>query len=460
MVPKITSNIIAVTLLLVLATLAQVVYMQIECVLDDLPDYQIYIDSLETHGVIVGLQEEVNINDLMNADAFFSGPWNSIWGPWSDCDFPFVETIIPPLIEFARTGGHIVYFHHAPHEQPVLDSLLGNSAWETTVEIMDDRLANSYSYEFPPLGNLMENVGWIFIDPAIPIKCGNNAYPLYFAYDDCRYPNAAIIYPFINDGNCESYMFLATGTGAWDYYRSSPEWLDYYGDGIQIGTNMLYTAVGVPGYALPPCAVPEPFEIEVDSVPECANAGDTITLTGRNLWQGSNENIGGDIEIYFYGSQDTVVIPFEYSDHRPDPHSLYNTWLKFVCPSLPEGEYDVELGHKAITFYAGRITVPCESPLYLCHRTPNPFTPNGDGIHDEVEFTFPGLGEVPGTIKIFTLDNLRVRTIEVPAGAGAKQSAIWDGRDDTGTPMREGIYLYTIRAEGRIKCNGTVTLAR
>ena len=96
----------------------------------------------------------------------------------------------------------------------------------------------------------------------------------------------------------------------------------------------------------------------------------------------------------------------------------------------------------------------------LCSATPNPFTPNGDGIYDEVEFTFPGIGENEATIKIFTLGNLKVRTIEVPAGAGAKQSATWDGTDNAGEPLLQGIYLYIIKSQGRIICKGTITLVR
>lgn len=102
-----------------------------------------------------------------------------------------------------------------------------------------------------------------------------------------------------------------------------------------------------------------------------------------------------------------------------------------------------------------------DEPEYsLCHRTPNPFTPNGDGFYDKVEFAFPGLGEVEGVIKIFTLGNLKVREIEVRAGAGAKQAATWDGTDNAGEPLLQGIYLYIIKSQGRIICKGTVTLVR
>jgi len=207
-----------------------------------------------------------------------------------------------------------------------------------------------------------------------------------------------------------------------------------------------------------------PFTAEVDSF---RLTGFDIISCGEYAYPFAFNDSGWAVAAISY--------PFAYEDNCSSFILLVtgaSNWLwDPCCPTTPQNVHfasNILLAAAGVPGYElepgaipGGGNACAEEPDYsLCHRTPNPFTPNGDGINDEAEFTFPGLGEVPGTIKIFSLDNLRVRTIEVPSGTGAKQEAIWDGKDDTGAPMREGIYLYTIRAEGRIKCQGTVTLAR
>jgi len=415
-------------------------------------------DTLRGHDAVIRKTSEERWQNLMDMDML----WIYLLHyrvPPVEC--PYSESDIDTIVAYSRSGGKISFWPGSPSpgsdSPPLNNPLFMDDDWETTVEIVweyaDSFLIRDF-FSFPPLTESIDTVG--LNSRMVIMTTGNHAYP--FAFGDYLYsiPVMAICYPFLHENRCDQFILVIMGTHQWQTWWHDP---DRY-DNLKCMSNVLCVSAGCEGYELPPCAVPEPFEIEVDSVPECANPGDTIILTGRNLWQGGNENIGGDIEIYFYGPQDTVVIPFEYSDHRPAPHSLYNTWLKFICPDLPNGEYEIELGHKAITFYAGSITIPCDMPYYPCTRIPNPFTPNDDGIYDEVEFTFPGIGENEGVIKIFTLGNLKVRTIEVPAGAGAKEIATWDGTDNAGEPLLQGIYLYIIKSQGRIICKGTITLVR
>ena len=104
---------------------------------------------------------------------------------------------------------------------------------------------------------------------------------------------------------------------------------------------------------------------------------------------------------------------------------------------------------------------PCDliDTVNRCKSFPNPITPNFDAINDFAQFEFDGIFVKPALIHIFDIHGHEVRTIDVPAGLSAKQHARWDGTDDGGNPVPEGVYIYTIEVAGEVVCEGTVTVA-
>ena len=104
---------------------------------------------------------------------------------------------------------------------------------------------------------------------------------------------------------------------------------------------------------------------------------------------------------------------------------------------------------------------PVDTPLGVCLCSPNPFTPNGDGKNEVCHFGFKGMESAPTTITIYDLHSVKIREINVPLGVPfVYTDALWDGRDFSGNPVPQGVYLYVIEQEGKIICTGTVTVAR
>ena len=105
---------------------------------------------------------------------------------------------------------------------------------------------------------------------------------------------------------------------------------------------------------------------------------------------------------------------------------------------------------------------PCDfvDSVQECYSFPNPITPNADNINDYVQFHFGEIFVKPARIHIFGIHGHEIRTIDVPAGLSAKQHARWDGTDDGGNPVPEGVYIYTIEVADEIVCEGTITIAR
>ena len=83
---------------------------------------------------------------------------------------------------------------------------------------------------------------------------------------------------------------------------------------------------------------------------------------------------------------------------------------------------------------------------------PNPFTPNGDSINDELSVHYNLLSlsaPRPVVISAYDLSGRRVRVIhEGPESSGRYGDKKWDGRDDQGQLLAPGLYLVRIEVNG------------
>ncbi len=88
--------------------------------------------------------------------------------------------------------------------------------------------------------------------------------------------------------------------------------------------------------------------------------------------------------------------------------------------------------------------------LLFADPSPNPFSPNGDGVNDRlsIDFTVREVAVQRSTrVQIYDLGGRLVREITREAVTAGAYSREWDGRDDGGELVPPGIYLYRIELQ-------------
>jgi len=83
--------------------------------------------------------------------------------------------------------------------------------------------------------------------------------------------------------------------------------------------------------------------------------------------------------------------------------------------------------------------------------TPNPFSPNGDGVNDDAAFDFSlmlFLEPARVELEFTTLAGTVVRRLEPVSRSVGRHELHWDGRDDSGRLVPPGLYIYRFTAFG------------
>ena len=207
-----------------------------------------------------------------------------------------------------------------------------------------------------------------------------------------------------------------------------------------------------------------PAEGRADSLGQFAQSVGTDPLTGSSklhiklpLMSAEHFQFDQNIEIVFRSKLFRGSEEFTSSvwNDQGDPG------VESIPQPAEDGDATPDIATNALLVVADEIDQIVKAP----HITPNPFTPNGDGINDEVTFSFDlflVLNQVEVQLEIYDLSGRRIAQIQTDDSTAGSLQVEWDGRDSQGQVAPPGIYLYRLAIDldnTSAERSGTLSLA-
>ena len=101
-------------------------------------------------------------------------------------------------------------------------------------------------------------------------------------------------------------------------------------------------------------------------------------------------------------------------------------------------------------------------PTTRCERYPNPLTPDADGYNDVSLFEYPFHLTARAELVIYDTRKQEVsrRKFGLSWDKEDYSKRFWDGRDNHGNYVGQGLYLYAIIRDKEVICEGTIAVVR
>jgi hypothetical protein len=144
--------------------------------------------------------------------------------------------------------------------------------------------------------------------------------------------------------------------------------------------------------------------------------------------------------------------------------SVWNDATGDINSAIPQpttsGDATPDIATNAVLVVVNDIDQILQAPNVL----PNPFTPNGDGLNDEIVFSFDlflVLEQIDVQLTIYDLSGRPIHRLETANSSAGSVQIRWDGRDANGNLVPPGLYLYHLEVgsdDAASEYSGTISL--
>ena len=187
-----------------------------------------------------------------------------------------------------------------------------------------------------------------------------------------------------------------------------------------------------------PLAAQSSLSNVIISISKSGNIYDIKPLNSNNMSEINGFVFSSPVKITFETAGDCVY---------------WHNGIEYVALGGKKGNSITVETTKLGKFYTGTLA---STKLKLVSSFPTKiFTPNNDGINDEINLTFTGVTEDLTDAEIFDITGKKIADMK----KNDYSRFSWDGKNADGKTVLPGIYIYQVKS-GKNICNGTVVVAR